>query len=323
MNIQISVVIPTCRRPKLLLRCLNALSAQRFDPEGFEVIVVSDGPDPVTANVLAGWSPERLPRLRYMTTTEKKGPAAARNYGWLNAKGALIAFTDDDCIPDPNWLSAIYSRYREEKYFALSGKTVVPVSEWPTDYELNTAGLQTADFITANCCCSKRALVAAGGFDEQFTMAWREDSDLEFKLIRANIPIYKVNEAVVTHPVRTAPWGISIKEQRKTLYNALLYKKDPVLYRQKIQPAPPVQYYTIIIAFIIMLAGLLIPDKTLTTIGLGIWLSLSLLFIFRRLRNTTLAPAHLLEMVVTSLCIPFLSIYWQWYGAIKYRVLLL
>ncbi|HEX3934641.1 MAG TPA: family 2 glycosyl transferase, partial [Puia sp.] len=63
------------------------------------------------------------------------------------------------------------------------------------------------------------------------------------------------------------------------------------------------------------------PDKTLTAIGFAIWLSLSLLFIFRRLRNTTLAPGHLLEMVVTSFCIPFLSIYWQWYGAIKYRVL--
>jgi GT2 family glycosyltransferase len=294
---------------------------QHFDPEAFELIVVSDGPDLLTANALAGFQTNHLPRLRYMITTEKRGPAAARNYGWLNAKGTLIAFTDDDCLPDADWLSTIYSRYRQEEYFALSGKTIVPVPKKPTDYELNTAGLQTADFITANCCCSKKALVATGGFDEQFTAAWREDSDLEFKLIRANIPIYKVNEAVVTHPVRTAPWGISIKEQRKTLYNALLYKKDPVLYRQKIQPAPPVQYYAIITAFIIMLAGLLIPDKALTAIGLAIWLSLSLLFILRRLHNTTLAPAHLLEMVVTSFCIPFLSIYWQWYGAIKYRVL--
>jgi glycosyltransferase involved in cell wall biosynthesis len=305
-----------------LLRCLSALSEQNFDPGAFELIVVSDGPDPLTANALSGWQIGPLPKLRYMNTPEKKGPAAARNYGWLNAKGTLIAFTDDDCIPDFNWLNAIYGRYQGEEYFALSGKTIVPVSEKPTDYELNTAGLQTADFITANCCCSKKALMATGGFDEQFTMAWREDSDLEFKLIRARIPIYKVSGAVVTHPVRTAPWGISIKEQRKTLYNALLYKKDPVLYRQKIQPAPPVLYYAIISAFLIMLTGLLIPDKTLSWVGLVMWLSLSLLFIFRRLRNTTLAPGHLIEIVVTSLCIPFLSIYWQWYGAIKYRILL-
>jgi glycosyltransferase involved in cell wall biosynthesis len=314
-------VIPTYRRPKLLLKCLNALQKQRFDPKAFEIIVVSDGPDKLTENMLAGWINESLPRLRFYHTAEKKGPAAARNYGWLNAKGELIAFTDDDCVPGENWLQAFYSRYQQEACVAFTGKTIVPVPQKPTDYELNIAHLQTADFITANCCCTKKALAATGGFDEQFTMAWREDSDLEFKLIEANIPIYKVPDAMVTHPVRQVPWGISIKEQKKTMYNALLYKKFPGLYRQKIQPAPPVNYYVTIVAFLTMVCGLMVQNKVLFMAGLITWAGLSLWLILRRLRSTTLAPQHFIEMVVTSLFIPFLSIYWQWFGAIKYRVL--
>jgi glycosyltransferase involved in cell wall biosynthesis len=323
MEIKLSVVIPTYRRPKLLLNCLGALLAQRFHPESFEIIVVSDGPDEVTESVLANLDVRNLPRIRYFNTVEKKGPAAARNYGWLNARGKLIAFTDDDCLPDENWLQAFYSRYQKGQAIAFSGSTLVPLPEKPTDYELNTAGLQAADFITANCCCTKEVLALAGGFDEQFTMAWREDSDLEFKLIQANIPIIKVDSAIVTHPVREATWGISIREQRKTLYNALLYKKYPVLYRQRIQTVPPIHYYGIVVAFFIMTAGFLFHQTILFYSGLVIWAALLLYFLFRRLHATTLAPRHMLEMVVTSLFIPFLSLYWQWYGAIKYRVFLL
>lgn len=318
MEIQVSVVIPTYRRPKPLLKCLKALVLQKFDQRLFEIIVVSDGPDELTGELLKTW-----PQVRYFATPVKSGPAAARNYGWLNAKGRLIAFTDDDCIPSPDWLWAFYDHHLANTNAAFSGRTIVPISEKPTDYERNVAGLQTADFITANCCCPKKILAMTGGFDEQFTMAWREDSDLEFKLIEANIPIHKVPDAVVTHPVRQAQWGISIKEQRKTMYNALLYKKYPHLYRKKIQSTGPVHYYAIIVAALVALAGLLLNMPDLTKVGLILWLCLSSLFIIKRLRSTTLAFDHLAEMVITSILIPFLSVYWQFYGAVKYRVLFL
>jgi glycosyltransferase involved in cell wall biosynthesis len=321
MNIQLSVVIPTYRRPELLLRCLRALMTQRFNRNAYEVIVITDGPDAITEKALNTFNKGRVNKVRYGATIVKKGPAAARNYGWLAAKGELIVFTDDDCIPDKNWLDAYYREYLRHTNSAFTGKTIVPIPEDPTDYELNTAGLQTADFITANCACPKKLLLTIGGFDEQFTIAWREDSDLEFKLINAGIPITKVNDAIVTHPVRHADWGISLKEQRKTMYNALLYKKYPSLYRQKIQPSPPVYYYAIISSFIIMLAGLMAKNNLLSKGGLILWLGLSLLFAYRRLKFTNRHINHLLEMVVTSLLIPFLSVYWQFYGAIKYRVL--
>jgi glycosyltransferase involved in cell wall biosynthesis len=321
--VQLSVVIPTYKRPKLLLRCLDALAVQTFEQGSYEVIVVSDGNDPLTNEALAQFDAGGVYQLRYKALPEKKGPAAARNYGWLAAKGELIVFTDDDCIPDTNFLSAYYQAFIACKERAFTGKTIVPLPKHPTDYERNTAGLEKAEFITANCACPKKLLYLTGGFDEEFAMAWREDSELEFKLINAGIPIVKVNGALVVHPVRRAVWGVSLLEQKKTMYNALLYKKHPNLYRGKIQPYPPIYYYAIAACFTVMLAGLFFHLPTLTIWGLISWLGLTLNFAYRRLRPTSLMPAHVLEMLVTSVLIPFLSLYWQFYGAVKYRKLLL
>ena len=319
MNVQLSVVIPTYRRPELLLRCLQALKVQQFDHDAFEVIVITDGPDKLTEIALDTFQRGSSFSFIHIKMPQKRGPAAARNYGWKAAKGNLIVFTDDDCIPNENWLANYYKEYFKDPTRAFTGKTVVPVPKYPTDYERNVAGLESADFITANCACPKNILTDINGFDEQFTIAWREDSELEFKLISLGISITKINAAIVVHPVRSANWGISIKEQKKTIYNALLFKKYPLLYRQKIQPSSPVYYYTIIACFILMLFGIISKANIFFVFGLLSWLGLW--FAYRRLKFTSRKLGHLLEMAVTSLLIPFLSVYWQFYGALKYRVL--
>ena len=161
------------------------------------------------------------------------------------------------------------------------------------------------------------------GFDERFSMAWREDSDLEFKLILQRIPIVHVPEALVIHPVREAPWGISIKEQRKGMFNALLYKKYPKLYRKKIQPSPPWNYYVIVLSVVTMLYAVSADNKIIFYGAFLCWLFLMVRFIVKRLSETSRSFRHVLEMIVTSLVIPFLSVYWQLYGAYRYRVLFL
>lgn len=284
------------------------------------MIVVSDGPDPETRSLVTNLTKDHVTSLRFLSLPMKKGPAAARNYGWLNAKSKIIAFTDDDCLPDSHWLSEIAANINPDSDEAITGRVIVPRSKRPTDYEQNTAGLETADFITANCACTRSALIKTGGFDEQFSMAWREDSDLEFKLISEHIPVKRIESAVVVHPVRAAQWGVSIKEQKKTQYNALLYKKYPELYRRKIQSIPPLLYYGIIAAFIAMLAGILMHNKFVGITGFYAWIFLTFNFIVKRLYTTSLTAKHIAEMVVTSFVIPFISVYWQWYGAFKYKV---
>lgn len=323
MEIKISVVIPTYKRPQLLLKCLTALITQVFYKGYFEIVVVSDGPDEETKEIVMLLAGEGTPFIHYHALHEKKGPAAARNAGWRMAKGELIAFTDDDCIPDPGWLNSLWECYLKEgqQEIAFSGKTVVPVSTPPTDYELNISLLEQCEFITANCACTKKALRTVDGFDERFTRAWREDSDLQFKFIEQGIPLYRAEEAVVTHPVRKAKWGVSLAEQSKTVFNALLYKKYPRLYKQKVQAHAPWHYYLIVFSFLAFMISLSSAVTFVSASSFSIWAIGTVWFTRKRLKNTSHTFCHISEMAATSLLIPFLSIYWRIYGAFKFKVL--
>ena len=321
---KISVVVPTYQRPTLLTKCIDAILQQTFSRESFEIIVVSDGPDPALKQQIDYLYGE-CRQLHFISLRRKNGPAAARNAGWRKAVGELVVFTDDDCICHPEWLNSYWQAFENSrlKAIAFRGKTIVPINSKPTDYELNISRLADAEFITANCACSKKALELTNGFDEAFTMAWREDSDLQFRLMSENIPIITVEDAVVTHPVRKAKWCISLKEEKKGIFNALLYKKFPKLYRQKIQAQRPWLYYGTVSFFVILVVGLFWPSQFATTIGFFGWIGLTILFIQRRLKRTSRKLSHVLEMIITSTAIPFLSLYWRWYGALKYKTPLL
>jgi glycosyltransferase involved in cell wall biosynthesis len=320
---KISVVVPTYKRPNLLLRCVEALRSQEFQKSEYEIIVVSDGPDSETQSALEELKKDG-PLIRFLSLPAKRGPAAARNFGWRSSRCDLIVFTDDDCIPDQQWLANFWSTFLNVKTFkaAFKGNTIVPIPPVPTDYERNISNLATAEFITANCACTRSALESVGGFDEEFTMAWREDSDLQFKFIEHQIPIISV-DALVTHPVRKAPWGVCLKDEKKGIFNSLLYKKYPELYKQRIQASPPWHYYTMVTLIIAFVIGLLTSSTNLASTSFVLWFILVLWFTAKRLRNTKRDLSHIIEMLFTSMFIPFLSIYYRICGAIKFRSQLL
>ena len=324
MPIKVSVIIPTYKRPLLLKRCLTALMVQDFKKEEYEIIVVTDGLDEDTENMLKEiYLSNDFNNLFHYSLPFKKGPAAARNAGWRMASGALVLFTDDDCIPEVHWVRNYYNAFEfyQQDFIAFTGKIVVPLSAAPTDFELNTANLESAEFVTANCGCTKQALEEVNGFDESFTMAWREDSDLEFRLLKKDIPIKKIDEAMVIHPVRKAAWGVSLREQRKSMFNALLFKKHPQLYKQKIS-SPVLRKYCLMIFLLVgAVAAWYYNYKVAGLLCLLLWLFLTGMFIRKRLSNTSLSPVHILEMVVTSLLIPFVSVFWNFYGAFRFKAL--
>lgn len=267
------------------------------------------------------------PTVRYLAMTGRRGPAAARNLGWRQARGAIIAFTDD-CVPDAGWLRAGLAAFGPG-VLGVSGRLVMPLPEEPTDYERDAARLQAGEFVTANCFYRRAALAAVGGFDEHFTAAWREDTDLYFSLLElsARLPAARAPrfvhapDAVVLHPIRPAPWGISLAQQRKSRFNAPLYKKHRRLYRERVQPGPPWRYYATV--------GLLLGGAAAGALGRaelalllgGGWLLLTGRFCAERLRGTSRAPRHLAELVVTSALIPALSIFWRLRGAVEHRAL--
>ena len=324
-TIHISVIVPTMRRPRLLARCLRALLAQDMAPERFEIVVVDDAACDETAAQVAAYAAEASSRglaVRYVGMSGLwHGPAAARNAGWRAARGAIIAFTDDDCAPLPGWLRAGEAAFElGDAIDGVTGKIVVPLVGVPTDYERNAAQLEGAQFATANCFYRAEALAAIGGFDERFALAWREDSDLWFRLERKGARLVRAENAIVVHPIRPARWGVSLGQQRKSMYNALLYKRHPALYRERIQRAPPWRYYLTVGALLVAFCAMLTGRPRAAVASGGLWLALTTAFCARRLRGTRRAPAHLAEMAVTSALIPPLAIYWRLRGALKFRV---
>lgn len=322
----VSVVVPTYRRPALLRRCVEALLRQGLAPGQSEILVVDDGHDEATleaVQALAGEFPTA--DLHYLRPATGRGPAVARNCGWRAARAPLVAFTDDDTIPAPDWLAAGLKVMAQRPWVACGGRVVVPPlskepGAAPTDHERMTQGLATAQFVTANAFVRRDALERVGGFDERFLRAWREDSDLQFRLQRDAGEVGRCEAAVVVHPVRAEPWGVSLRQQRNVFFDALLYREHPQRYRAEIRRRPPWNYHAIVLlsagALLLALAG----RGAAAAACLALALLLVGLFAMRRLRGTSQSPAHVLEMLATSALIPFLSLYWRLRGAWHFRV---
>jgi GT2 family glycosyltransferase len=321
-TIAVSVVVPTCGRLDLLDRCLDALTRQSLSGPRYEIIIVDDEPNHNTLHLVAGWRARTLdrgPRLVYVSNGGPHGPAAARNRGWQVAQAPIVAFTDDDTVPAPDWLANALEAFGDH-VDALCGKIEMPLPSRPTDYQRDARLLETAEFVTANCFCRKEVLEQLGGFDERFTSPWREDSDLHFRLLKMNANISHAPEALVVHPVRPAPWGVSLLQIRKVAFDALLYKKHPELYRQKIQRAPCWDYYVIVAALLASLVGLATGIKLLATLAGATWFALTARLCLQRLSGTAKTISHVAEMIITSALIPPLAVFWRIAGAIRYRV---
>ncbi len=320
---RVSVVIPTCRRPELLLRCLQAVLAQDVPADDYEIIVVDDGRCDWTRTVMRALAAELpAPMLRYLRPQQGHGPAAARNAGWRAALGPVIAFTDDDTVPAPDWLSAGLAALDDDgACAALAGRVVVPLAQWPpTDHERMTQGLERCAFVTANAFVRRQALLRVQGFDERFTRAWREDSDLQFRLLDEVGTVGRCDQAVVMHPVRPEPWGVSLRQQKNAFFEALLYAKHPRRYRTQAGVPIPASYYAIV-ALTLGAAAFAVADIMGSALVCAL-LALALVarFALQRLRGTSHEPGHVLEMFATAAVIPFLSVYWRLRGALHFRV---
>ena len=117
----VSVVIPTYARPQQLRCCLDALTRQTMAKHDFELVVVDDGsPEPLDEIVASFVSTLSIRLVRQ----KNAGPAMARNRGIREAAAALVAFTDDDCRPQPEWLERLVAGERAYPGALIGGSTV-------------------------------------------------------------------------------------------------------------------------------------------------------------------------------------------------------
>ena len=318
-EVEISVVVPTYRRPDLLERCLTALVRQTLPADRFEIVICDDGPSEAAEAVVRRVQEMcgGRPSLIYVPVPDTQGPAAARNAGWQRASGDVIAFTDDDTIPEPDWLWAGLTAM-SAGVCAASGKIVMPLPERPSDIQRDASHLQFSEFATANCFVRRSALMRLGGFDERFEIAWREDSDLHFSLLEQGSSIIQAPAAVVIHPFRPVPFAAGIGMQRKVLYDTLLYRKHPRLYRERVRRGPPWFYLALVSLLLLAVALYAAGLFQASWLAAGAWAALTLCFFIRRLRGSALTVRNIGELAITSAIIPVASIYWRLVGLWKF-----
>src|SRR5205085_898532 len=116
-----SVVVPTYERHAQLAACIGALARLDYPRERFEVLIVDDGSARRPREVV---EPFRDALDVKLLAQENKGPAAARNLGARHARGEFLAFTDDDCEPEREWLRAFALRFAQEPERVVGGRTV-------------------------------------------------------------------------------------------------------------------------------------------------------------------------------------------------------
>ncbi|MFC1884855.1 glycosyltransferase [Thermodesulfobacteriota bacterium] len=184
-NKSFSIIVPTYGRPKGLGNCLKALSRLNYPPDNFEVIVVDDGSETHLSHVCEPFQNKVNIKL---ISQPNSGPAAARNKGAEHAKGRFLAFTDDDCIPLPNWLNLMEVHLNERPDCAVAGKMVNVFPENP--YSMSSQILidflhdyynkksNGAKFLTTSSLgVSAKEFREIGGFDTSFPRAAAEDRD--------------------------------------------------------------------------------------------------------------------------------------------------
>src|SRR6185369_1979406 len=142
-----------------------------------------------------------------------------------------------------------------------------------------------------------------------------------FSLLEQGFRVASAPAARVIHPPRAAPPGICLKQHRNLFFDALLYKKHRLLYRAKIASVPPLDYYATVAALILALAALLTGHTQLALTAAAVWLGFSAALVQRRLHGTSHVWRNVVDVVLTSLAIPPLAVYWRLAGALHFRVL--
>ncbi|ACK72574.1 glycosyl transferase family 2 [Gloeothece citriformis PCC 7424] len=202
-----SIIIPTYNRPERLATCLESITHLNYPSDRFEVIVVDDGSKVSLDSVVKPFQDTLNLTLLRQTNA---GPATARNTGATHAKGKFLAFTDDDCQLDPNWLKNIETHLTEDQPCLLGGKTInaLPDNIFSTASQLlidylyfyyNTDSNQAQFFASNNFVVPAQIFRQIGKFDTTFPLAAGEDRELCDRWLYRGYLMQYIPEAKVYH----------------------------------------------------------------------------------------------------------------------------
>lgn len=234
----ISVIIPTHNRVKSLRATLRSLLEQTYPRGEYEIIVVDDGSQDGTAILLeelAGQGELFFHRQR------QAGPAAARNAGARLARGQVLVFTDDDCLPQPGWLAAFAESYASEGKPAAVGGRIDNLDDghWLHRFfklqdtqHLSYRESPRLFLDTANASYRRDVFWEVGGFDESFPLPGAEDFDLGYRFVLAGHNLEINTQAVIVHNASTSVRDYFRRSYRIGFGTGILMLQHPQLFSQ-------------------------------------------------------------------------------------------
>ena len=225
----VSVVVASFNRAELLARLLDALEKQDVGP--FEVVVVDDASPDQTPAMLAERAPTTAFTLVTLRQERNQGPAAARNRGWRAATAPIVCFTDDDCIPSPEWLSSLVAAMDDGADVA-QGRTEPAFAQRAARGPFSlTMEKRAGDgfYETCNIAYRRELLDRLGGFDESFRFPCGEDTDLGWRARKAGATTAFVDDAVVEHEIWPFRWKSRLADIRRREGYIVLLGKHPEL----------------------------------------------------------------------------------------------
>ena len=203
MDPLLSVIIPSYNSGERILTCIEALGRQRIDLD-FEVIVV-DASDDGTGDLL-----EQLVGIKLIRSNQRLFPGTARNRGAAEAAGAVLCFTDADCIPAADWIANIWKTRPDKNRIVVGGEitngtpgSVVGTAEYLSEFSsfLPLYVMRSTTFFpTANLAVGAEEFREVGGFRD-----FEKGSDVTFGMDCRNAGLRFVFKPSirVTHMNRT------------------------------------------------------------------------------------------------------------------------
>ena len=194
------------------------------------MIVVDDGSTDATADIARSFGFARC------VQQPASGLSAARNRGAAEATGEILAYTDDDCIPDEDWLVRLASAYDDDQWVAAGGPNIPPTPRNRTEAIVSSApGAPTHVLLSdeeaehlpgCNFSVRKTALLAIDGFRDEFTTAG-DDVDICWRLRAAGGRLRFVASAMVWHHRRFTVCAYLRQQSGYGHAEALLMKRHP------------------------------------------------------------------------------------------------
>jgi len=236
-SVHASIVIPCYNEEGTIGFCLDALINQEFDFP-YEIIVVDDGSTNHTvekACLFLEAAASRGISMRVIRVS-RGGPARARNIGIHYSRGKYVLFIDADCEAHPYWLNILVKKISKDDVVGVGGpyrtkNSMNKIADYvglELEYRHNRMKNTHIDFVrSANACFCKDVLMEVGGFNEIFTAANAEDSDLCFRILRRGYRLEWDSRAWVWHYHPSTIRHYVRQQFSRGTWRVLLYLKNP------------------------------------------------------------------------------------------------